>query len=205
VGSLVKICDESSRNLAIERICHRHHRTGPCRHPHYPNLLVPPRDCQFTPDFQSVPLLERHGVVSRTSSILRFGSPNATKPINFPQTNQFSYLCLYILARASIIIAIDVDNNDVMEIRPTPISTNAQFGSFDLMVKKYGENGIMMSRHLCETIQVGDSIDFKHIKHYVKIQEYLHTARRYRCDAQYCMPFRKVLPLTANCVARQLL
>jgi cytochrome-b5 reductase len=75
------------------------------------------------------------------------------------------------LARASINNDDDDNNNDdVMEIRPyTPISTNVQAGSFDLLVKNYKENGIM-SRHLCETIQVGDSIDFKHMAPNVKIQ-----------------------------------
>ena len=121
------------------------------------SALVPPGKCQFTPDFQSVPLLERHEV-SPTSSILRFGLPDATEPLNLST-------CACILARASI-----DDNEDVMEIRPyTPISTNALVGSFDLLVKNYGEKGIM-SRHLCETIQVGESIDFKHIDPNVKIQ-----------------------------------
>jgi cytochrome-b5 reductase len=119
--------------------------------------LVPPGKCQFNSDFQPVPLLERH-VVSPTSSVLRFGLPDGTRPLNLST-------CACILARASM-----DDNKDVMEIRPyTPISTNALVGSFDLLVKNYGDNGIM-SRHLCETIQVGDSIDFKHIEPNVKIQ-----------------------------------
>jgi cytochrome-b5 reductase len=128
--------------------------------------LVPPGMCQFTPDFQSVPLLERREV-SPTSSILRFGLPDTTQPLNLST-------CACILARAGISIGIgigmDDTNQDVMEIRPyTPISTNALVGSFELLVKNYGDKGIM-SRHLCETIQVGESIDFKHIDPNVKIQ-----------------------------------
>ena len=125
--------------------------------------LVPPGKCQFTPDFQPVPLLERHEV-SPTSSLLRFGLPDATRPLNLST-------CACILAKASIIDDDDNDDKqDVMEIRPyTPISTNALVGSFELLVKNYGDKGIM-SRHLCETIQVGESIDFKHIDPNVKIQ-----------------------------------
>jgi cytochrome-b5 reductase len=66
----------------------------------------------------------------------------------------------------------DLPNSDgTLEavIRPyTPISTNAQVGSFDLLVKNYGEQG-RMSTHLC-TMKEGDMISFKHIEFNVKIQ-----------------------------------
>eukprot|EP00547_Thalassionema_nitzschioides_P002645 CAMPEP_0194212718 /NCGR_PEP_ID=MMETSP0156-20130528/12758_1 /TAXON_ID=33649 /ORGANISM="Thalassionema nitzschioides, Strain L26-B" /LENGTH=213 /DNA_ID=CAMNT_0038940591 /DNA_START=363 /DNA_END=1004 /DNA_ORIENTATION=- len=55
-------------------------------------------------------------------------------------------------------------------IRPyTPISTNAQIGSFDLLVKDYGENG-RMSTYLCNSLKEGSKINFKHIDFNVKIQ-----------------------------------
>jgi cytochrome-b5 reductase len=116
--------------------------------------LVPPGKCQFTDEFTSVPLLER-SPVSATSSILRFGLPDTSKPLNLST-------CACILAKASI------KDEDV--VRPyTPISTNALNGCFDLLIKDYGETS-KMSRYLCETLKVGDTVDFKHIAANVKIQ-----------------------------------
>jgi cytochrome-b5 reductase len=54
-------------------------------------------------------------------------------------------------------------------IRPyTPISTNSQIGSFDLLIKNYGENG-RMSTHLCN-LKEGAEVSFEHIDFNVKIQ-----------------------------------
>jgi cytochrome-b5 reductase len=118
--------------------------------------LVPPGECQFGEDFESVPLLNRT-LVSHNSSVLRFGLPDASKPLNLST-------CACILAKSD-----DIEGQKDAVIRPyTPISTNAQVGSFDLLVKNYGSQGLM-SRHLHE-ISVGDSIDFKHIPPNVKIQ-----------------------------------
>mmetsp|Transcript_31217 Transcript_31217/g.65458 ORF Transcript_31217/g.65458 Transcript_31217/m.65458 type:complete len:341 (-) Transcript_31217:391-1413(-) len=115
--------------------------------------LVPPGKCQFTEEWSSVPLLERI-VVSKTSSVLRFGLPDKTKPMNLST-------CACILAKAGI------DDADV--IRPyTPISTNELVGCFDLLIKDYGGNG--MSNHMCKTMAVGDHVDFKHIEFNVKLQ-----------------------------------
>lgn len=123
--------------------------------------LVPPGQCQFTDEFTSVPLLERIPV-SATSSILRFGLPDTSKPLNLST-------CACLLAKASIAIAEDGTDDDVV-VRPyTPISTNALNGCFELLVKNYGATA-KMSRHLCDTIQVGDTVDFKHIPANVKIQ-----------------------------------
>jgi cytochrome-b5 reductase len=120
------------------------------------SALVPPGQCQFTEEFQSVKLLERVQV-SPTSSVLRFSLPDESKPLNLST-------CACILAKAMI------QNEPEAVIRPyTPISTNKQVGSFDLLVKNYGENG-KMSKHLCQDISVGDSVDFKHIEFNVKIQ-----------------------------------
>ena len=55
-------------------------------------------------------------------------------------------------------------------VRPyTPVSTNAQVGSFDLLIKDYGPTS-KMSRHLTHGIQVGDMVAFKHIGFNVKVQ-----------------------------------
>lgn len=119
--------------------------------------LVPPGKCQFTEEWTSVPLLERV-VVSKTSSVLRFGLPDKSLPMNLST-------CACILAKASI--QDEGKNQDV--IRPyTPISTNQLVGSFDLLIKDYGGNG--MSNHMCKTMAVGDCVDFKHIEFNVKLQ-----------------------------------
>jgi cytochrome-b5 reductase len=121
--------------------------------------LVPPGQCQFTEDWTSVPLLERI-VVSKTSSVLRFGLPDTSLPMNLST-------CACILAKASIHNKEEGKDEDV--IRPyTPISTNELVGSFDLLIKDYGGNG--MSNHMCKTMAVGDQIDFKHIPFNVKLQ-----------------------------------
>jgi cytochrome-b5 reductase len=119
-------------------------------------VLVPPGQCQFTPDFQTVQLIERIQV-SPTSSVLRFSLPDSSKALNLST-------CACILAKAK------TANHPDDVIRPyTPISTNAQIGSFDLLVKNYGESGVM-SKHLCQDMLVGDSIGFKHINFNVKVQ-----------------------------------
>eukprot|EP00980_Cylindrotheca_fusiformis_P002245 scaffold517_cov119-Cylindrotheca_fusiformis.AAC.28 len=116
--------------------------------------LVPPGQCQFTDELKSVPLMERIPV-SSTSSVLRFGLPDTSAPLNLST-------CACILARA------EIGGEEV--IRPyTPISTNELKGCFDLLIKDYG-SGAKMSKHLCEDLKVGETVDFKHIKFNVKIQ-----------------------------------
>jgi len=109
-------------------------------------------------------LIERVDV-SHTSAVLRFGLTDASKPLNLPT-------CACLLAKADL-PANDKEEKKSQEteavIRPyTPISTNDLVGSFDLLVKNYGENG-RMSTHLC-TAPVGSIVDFKHIVFNVKIQ-----------------------------------
>lgn len=117
--------------------------------------LVSPGQCQFGDSLVSVPLLERTKV-SPTSSVLRFGLPDKEKPLNLST-------CACILANANI------DGQDVT--RPyTPISTNQQIGSFDLLVKDYGPEFGTMSPYLCSRINVGDQVAFKHISFNVKTQ-----------------------------------
>jgi cytochrome-b5 reductase len=130
--------------------------------------LVPPGKCQFGTEWTTVPLLARFPV-SSTSSVLRFGLPNAELPLQLST-------CACILANATI------DGEDV--VRPyTPISTNADIGTFDLLVKNYGPTA-KMSRHMHEIEPVHEngsdngsaadatdsSIRFKHIEFNVKIQ-----------------------------------
>ncbi|KAL3931056.1 MAG: hypothetical protein SGBAC_011487 [Bacillariaceae sp.] len=115
--------------------------------------LIPPGNCQFGEDFVSVPLLSRIPV-SHNSSVLRFGLPDESLPLNLST-------CACILAQAQ------VDNEAV--IRPyTPISTNVQVGYFDLLVKNYGAQGTMSTQ--LHEMEVGDTVDFKHIAFNVKIQ-----------------------------------
>mmetsp|Transcript_42896 Transcript_42896/g.48729 ORF Transcript_42896/g.48729 Transcript_42896/m.48729 type:complete len:291 (+) Transcript_42896:191-1063(+) len=116
--------------------------------------LVAPGQCQLTSQFVAVPLLQRWDV-SSTSSVLRFGPlPNPDSPLNLST-------CACILAMAHVPHTV---------IRPyTPISTNAQVGSFDLLVKDYGETGVM-SNYLCKYLQPGHKVMFKHIEFNVKIQ-----------------------------------
>mmetsp|Transcript_5944 Transcript_5944/g.8405 ORF Transcript_5944/g.8405 Transcript_5944/m.8405 type:complete len:328 (+) Transcript_5944:46-1029(+) len=125
--------------------------------------LIEPGKCQFTADFQSVPLLERY-VVSKTSKVLRFGVPDTSKALNLST-------CACILAKADLPSKEGGETQAI--IRPyTPISTNADIGYFDLLIKDYGVvNGTTgMSHYLCDTLKLGDTVDFKHIDFNVKIQ-----------------------------------
>lgn len=113
--------------------------------------LVKPGNCQFTNSFTQVSLLKRWKI-SPTSSVLRFNLPDESAPLNLST-------CACILAKANL-------SNEV--IRPyTPISTNLQIGSFDLLIKDYGSG---MSNYLCSTLEEGSKVEFKHIDFNVKIQ-----------------------------------
>jgi len=120
--------------------------------------LVPPGKCQFTPEFMSVKLLKQWKI-SPTSNVLRFGLPDESEPLNLST-------CACILAKVDL---PDRDGNIEAVIRPyTPISTNSQIGSFDLLIKDYGESG-RMSTHLC-SLDEGAEVAFKHIDFNVKMQ-----------------------------------
>ena len=115
--------------------------------------LVPPGKCQLGEDFVQLPLLERTKV-SPTSSVLRFGLPDKSQPLNLST-------CACILSR-------NKENGEDV-IRPyTSISPNTLNGCFDLLIKDYGPDG-KMSHHMC-TIDIGDTVEFKHISGNVKIQ-----------------------------------
>lgn len=116
---------------------------------------VPPGKCQFVETLVAAPLLQRTKV-SPTTSVLRFGLPDSSKSLQLST-------CACILANA------DIKGENIT--RPyTPISTNAQIGSFDLLVKDYGPEKGTMSHHLCTQMAVGDFIKFKHIPFNVKTQ-----------------------------------
>jgi cytochrome-b5 reductase len=116
--------------------------------------LVPPGKCQFSEEFVPVSLMERI-TVSSTSSLLRFGLPDTSAPLNLST-------CACILAKA------EIAGENV--IRPyTPISTNELKGCFDLLVKDYGPTA-KMSKLMCEDLKVGETLEFKHISANVKIQ-----------------------------------
>jgi len=109
--------------------------------------LVPPKMCQFGQDFTGVPLLESFKV-SDSTSVFRFGVTDPSKPLNLST-------CACILAQA------EMDGESV--VRPyTPISTNANVGFFDLLIKNYGKDA-HMSRHIHE-MKVGEKLNFKHIE-----------------------------------------
>lgn len=126
--------------------------------------LVLPGKCQLNDEFQSLELIERINV-SPTTCVLRFRCPDENTPLNLST-------CACLLAKSDLPAEKKrgIDNVKLEAvIRPyTPISTNNLIGSFDLLVKNYGENG-RMSTHLCTT-PVGTLVDFKHIKFNVKIQ-----------------------------------
>lgn len=122
--------------------------------------LVPPGKCQFGEEFTSVPLLETFKV-SDTSAVFRFGLPDPTKPLNLST-------CACILAQA------ETKGENV--VRPyTPISTNADSGHFDLLIKDYGSQA-KMSHHI-HTMEPGDKLNFKHIDG-SKCRQYSHICRR---------------------------
>jgi cytochrome-b5 reductase len=120
--------------------------------------LVPPGQCQFGEAFVATKLMRRTPV-SPTSAVLRFQLPDVTRPLGLS-----TCACLLLGCDA-------IPNTDSMIVRPyTPISTNADIGTVDLLVKNYGAQGGLMSRYLHE-IQEGDtSIQMKHIPFNVKIQ-----------------------------------
>jgi len=126
-------------------------------------VLVPPGKCQFTSEFKSVKLLQK-AKVNHNTSLFRFACPNTEEPLNLST-------CACILAKARLpTISEEKKDEDVLEdvIRPyTPISTNAQIGSFDLLVKHYPDG--KMSQHL-KNMKEGEELEFKHIQFNVKIQ-----------------------------------
>lgn len=121
--------------------------------------LAPPGTCQFSKQFAEVRLLRRWQV-SPTSHVLRFGLPDPAAPLNLST-------CACLLAKG-VPSSAAADGAEAV-VRPyTPISTNAQVGSFDLLVKDYGDG--TLSHRLCRTTRVGDAVPFAHVPANVKAQ-----------------------------------
>jgi len=115
--------------------------------------FAPPDSAQFGAiDYVSVPLLKRYDV-SHSSAVFTFALPDTSKGLGLST-------CACILAMA------ETEEEDV--VRPyTPISTNVQLGSFDLLVKLYPDGKMTSYMH---DMSVGDTLNFKHISFNVKIQ-----------------------------------
>jgi len=116
--------------------------------------LSPVGNCQFSDEFAKVKLVG-HFPVSKTSFVARFALPDSTKSLGLST-------CACLLAGA------EIDGN--LEVRPyTPISTNADVGTFDLLVKKYPDG--KMSSFLSGLVSSDDAVvSFKHIPFNIKIQ-----------------------------------
>lgn len=115
---------------------------------------IEPGNCQFGDEFVKVPLIENIPV-SKTSFVARFGLPDTSKTLGLST-------CACILAGAEI--------DGEMTVRPyTPISTNADVGTFDLLVKNYPDG--KMSSFLAG-LKPSDEpvVAFKHISFNVKTQ-----------------------------------
>lgn len=116
--------------------------------------VVEPDMCQFGDEFVKVPLVENIPV-SKTSFVARFGLPDSSKSLGLST-------CACILAGTEI--------DGEMVVRPyTPISTNADVGTFDLLIKKYPDG--KMSSFLSGLRPSDENIvAFKHIPFNVKTQ-----------------------------------
>merc|ERR1712086_594717 len=117
------------------------------------SALAPIGACVFTEEWSSSALLQV-AIISHDTKVFTFGLPEQ-RPLGLST-------CACILAMGGA----DEDGNPV--VRPyTPVSTNAMLGKFELMVKLYP--GGKISQHL-EQLEIGKSMDFKHIGFNVKIQ-----------------------------------
>lgn len=110
--------------------------------------VMAPGCCQLSAEWCALPLVARTWV-SKDTLLCTFELPDKTKPLGLST-------CACLLARCSTVV------------RPyTPVSTNAMLGKFQLLVKVY-EGGVL-STHL-RTMNLGDTIEFKHIDVNVKRQ-----------------------------------
>jgi cytochrome-b5 reductase len=117
--------------------------------------LVPPGNCILTENWTPLALISKE-TVNHDTSVYRFSLPDGTSPLNLST-------CACVLASIP-----DSTANGELIVRPyTPISTNADIGFMDLMVKKY-RKGIMSTA--LSNLNAGDTLDFKHISFNVKVQ-----------------------------------
>lgn len=129
-------------------------------------VLVPPGICQIGPKAVALPLLKRFPV-SPTSSVLRFGLPDPTLPLNLSTT-----ACLVAVAKMSSSSSNgekEEEEEEEIARKYSPISTNANVGFVDLLVKNYGPPG-KMSRLMHDIVPGKDTLDFVHAPKNVKLQ-----------------------------------
>jgi len=116
--------------------------------------LCPPGECQFTTEWASAKLVER-AQQTHDTYLLTFALPDESKPLGLST-------CACLLAK------IMQEGSPDPVIKPyTPVSTNAMIGKFQLFIKVY-EGGKMTK--FMESMDVGATIDFKHIDKNVKVQ-----------------------------------
>ncbi|KAG8470371.1 hypothetical protein KFE25_008792 [Diacronema lutheri] len=114
--------------------------------------LAPPGVCQLGEEWTACKLVDKASI-SRNVAVFTFALPDATKPLALST-------CACILSRCK------KDGEDV--VRPyTPVSTNAQIGTFTLMVKVYPDGKMSQQMH---HMPIGSTLDFKHIGKNVKVQ-----------------------------------
>ena len=109
----------------------------------------------FGESWSPAPLLHR-SQISHDTVVLRFGLGDPSAPLGLST-------CACLLAKIGD------------DVRPyTPVSTNQMLGQFELMVKVY-ENGALSSQ--LGALELGGTVDFKHIPFNVKIQYPFGKAR----------------------------
>lgn len=114
--------------------------------------LAPPGVCQVGEEWVPLRLVDK---VTLTHNVIKlvFALPDPTQPLRLST-------CACLLARGTV--------NGEEVVRPyTPVSTNADVGTFTLMVKVYPQG--KLSRYM-QGLTAGESLSFKHIAGNVKIQ-----------------------------------
>lgn len=115
--------------------------------------LAPPGRCQLGDAWTACPLLARQQVSSNAATFT-FGLPDAARPLDLAT-------CACILARGA------GDGATPAAVRPyTPISTNAQLGSFVLLVKRYPGGALSERMH---GLALGEALEFRHVAQNVKL------------------------------------
>ena len=115
--------------------------------------LVAPGNCVLTEDWTPLPLFSKK-TINHDTTVYKFSLLDAKNPLN--------------LSTCACVLASIPDSTGELVVRPyTPISTNADIGFMELMVKKYSDG--IISTHL-DNLNAGDTMNFKHIPFNVKIQ-----------------------------------